>query len=241
MCTVTFIPKGKGDFFLTSNRDEAPHRAARGIQRRDGLLYPQDSGAGGTWIAASGRDKAAVLLNGAFDLHERMPPYRLSRGLMVLQYFDFAGAEQFISGFEFQGMEPFTLILWDQGALHELRWNDRRLHHKKLDPAKPHIWASATLYSAEYQEKRRQWFRDWLSPNHAPGQEDILHWHRTAGEGDPWNDVVMNRNNVVRTVSITGIAFTGEEILMRFEDLLDGHQQAETTKILIREGAKRVL
>ena len=26
MCTVSFIPKTKGDFILTSNRDESPNR-----------------------------------------------------------------------------------------------------------------------------------------------------------------------------------------------------------------------
>ena len=28
MCTVTIIPKGKNDFILTSNRDEAPNRTS---------------------------------------------------------------------------------------------------------------------------------------------------------------------------------------------------------------------
>lgn len=231
MCTVTYLPKGNGDFFLTSNRDEAPHRAARGIQHRDGLIFPQDAGAGGTWIAASGQGKAAVLLNGAFDLHERRPPYRLSRGLMVLQYFDFSDAAEFISRFEFENIEPFTLILWDRGDLHELRWDAQHLHHKVPDSGKPHIWASATLYSAEFREKRRLWFREWLRHSPDPPQDEVLHWHRTAGEGDPWNDVVMNRNGMVQTVSITSISFAAEEIAMIFEDLLDGHKEMELVKI----------
>ncbi len=225
MCTVTWLPQGPNSYLLTSNRDEAPQRAARGIQRRNGLIFPQDAGAGGTWIAASSMGRAAVLLNGAFELHQRHPPYRLSRGLMVLQFFDYADAGQFIEEFEFHGLEPFTLVLWDRGELHELRWDEHRLHHKKLDPKTPHIWASATLYSAEYRQKRQQWFHDWLRQNPAPTQAGILHWHRTAGEGDPWNDVVMNRNGVVQTVSITGISISAQEIDMIFLDLLDGHEQ----------------
>ncbi len=227
MCTVTYLPQGKHNFLLTSNRDESPLRAARGIQRRAGLLFPQDTGAGGTWIAASDVGRAAVLLNGAFELHQRCPPYRLSRGLMVLQYFDYAGAGPFIEQFAFYGLEPFTLILWDRGDLHELRWDAHRLHHKNLDPQAPHIWASATLYSAEYRHKRQQWFEDWLQGTPSPAQQDVLQWHRTAGEGDPWNDVVMNRNGIVQTVSITGICFSDEEIGMIFQDLLDGHEQKE--------------
>lgn len=231
MCTVTYLPNGRSDFMLSSNRDEAPQRAAHGIQRRNGLLYPQDAGAGGTWIAASEQGKAAVLLNGAFELHERRPPYRLSRGLMVLQYFDFADAGAFIAQFDFQGLEPFTLILRDRGELHEIRWDAQRLHHRPLDPEVPHIWASATLYAPEFQEKRRQWFADWLRNTPMPRQDDILHWHRTAGEGDPWNDVVMNRNGMVQTVSITSISFAGDEAGMVFYDLLEGQMQREFVQL----------
>lgn len=220
MCTVTWLPQGSNQYLLTSNRDESPLRAAYGICRQGELIFPQDAGVGGTWIAASYSGRAAVVLNGAFELHLRRPPYRLSRGLMVLQYFEYQDVEDFMRRFEFQGMEPFTLVISEPGSLHELRWDEQRLHHQALNPAAPHLWASATLYNAEYRQKRQRWFEDWLSRYPAPSQQDILHWHQHAGEGDPWNDVVMNRNGLVQTVSITSINARAASGSMIFQDLL---------------------
>ena len=66
MCTVTYIPTGKGAF-LTSNRDERTDRAPAEppITRYAPapLTYPKDTQAGGTWIALKGRCDAAVLLH----------------------------------------------------------------------------------------------------------------------------------------------------------------------------------
>ncbi len=230
MCTVTYIPKGSGKFRLTSNRDESPQRAAKGILRQNDLLFPQDAEAGGTWMAASRDSRAAVLLNGAFDMHLRRPPYRLSRGLMLLHYFDFDNVENFLRHFEFSGLEPFTLILWEQDALHELRWDETRLHHSLLNPGKAQVWASATLYSPEAREKRQRWFQEWLDKHPEPSDKDILHWHQYAGEGDSWNDLVMNRHGMVQTVSITSIAFEDHEIQMFFKDLLLDSSQQESLK-----------
>ncbi|MEO0339976.1 MAG: NRDE family protein, partial [Bacteroidota bacterium] len=89
MCTVTFIPQQGQDFILSSNRDEQASRSPQGLSRIDQfqkeLLFPRDTEAGGTWIAASNKDQVVCLLNGAFELHHRQPPYRKSRGIMVLE------------------------------------------------------------------------------------------------------------------------------------------------------------
>lgn len=230
MCTVTYIPKGSGKFRLTSNRDESPQRAAQGIIQQNNLLFPRDSEAGGTWIATSAHGRAAVLLNGAFDLHLRRPPYRLSRGLMMLQFFEFDHITDFRKQYDFQGLEPFTLIAWDENSLHELRWDENRLHYTGLNSEEPRVWASATLYSPQILQKRQEWFQQWLDQRPQPDDQEILHWHRYAGEGDPWNDLVMNRHDMVKTVSITGISFEDREIQMFFQDLLHGHSQTETLK-----------
>ena len=46
MCTVTFIAKKNGQFFLTSNRDEAPKRSATNlievVQNDKKIIFPQD-------------------------------------------------------------------------------------------------------------------------------------------------------------------------------------------------------
>lgn len=91
MCTVTYLPVSTG-FVLTQNRDEAPTRSPQIIskEKRFGteLLFPKDTKAGGTWIATARDGRTACLLNGAFEKHKHEPPYRLSRGLVLLDFLD---------------------------------------------------------------------------------------------------------------------------------------------------------
>jgi len=231
MCTVTYLPKGEGQYLLTSNRDEAPHRSPENITKDviggQQLAFPRDEEAGGTWIVIADSDRLVCILNGAFEKHNRQPPYRRSRGLMALDYFLYPDFEHFLDSFQFEGMEPFTMIACERGRVLELRWDEQQPHIRELDAGKPHIWSSPTLYDAEVQAKREQWFASWLEQQ--PGtftREDILHFHRTAGEGDSWNDVVMNRNGLVQTVSITSIEKNKLSFDMQYHDLL----RAQLTK-----------
>ncbi len=139
---------------------------------------------------------------------------------MVLDFFTFPDVRKFGSDYEFQGMEPFTFIVLDREEFWEIRWDGGSLHRRMLDPGNPHIWASSTLYSPEAQQKREVWFTDFLNNHHQPGVEEILHFHRTTGDGDPWNDLVMNRDNRVRTVSISQIGVEEEAMSFRYEDLM---------------------
>ena len=52
-----------------------------------------------------------------------------------------------------------------------------------------------------------------------PGQEDILYFHQFAGEGDAMNDLQMNRNNRMLTVSVTGMELTRNKGIMLYKDL----------------------
>lgn len=237
MCTVTYVPQGKNHFILTSNRDENSARSPKNItvtqDSQQRLAFPRDTAAGGTWIAISGKDKLVCLLNGAFVRHNRRPSYRPSRGLMVLDFFAFPKATHFFSQYQFEDMEPFTMIIYDQGQLFDLRWDEQQKHIRKLDIDHFHIWSSATLYGPEAQEKRIKWFNQWREAQKKyPSRENILDFHRHAGEGDPWNDVVMNRNGLVQTVSITSIEKTPATIDMQYHDLLN--QQTKNTKIKLQ-------
>ena len=165
MCTVTYIPTGKNKFIFTSNRDEAPKRSATGMVEKkiDGkaLLYPQDALANGTWISISDKNQLVCILNGAFVKHKHRPPYRLSRGIMALDFFSYSTANDFFGKFDFEGIEPFTMIVFDDGKLYEFRWDEKEKHIAQLDISKQYIWASSTLYSEEWQAKRKEWFEDW--------------------------------------------------------------------------------
>lgn len=238
MCTVTYIPKGKDQFILTSNRDEQAARSPKNITLWDegskNLLFPRDTGAGGTWIAVSNDNRLVCVLNGAFEKHVRKPAYRLSRGIMALQFFDYHNAPDFYHNFDFYDIEPFTMVMYDRGHLYELRWDEVQPHIKQLDVNDFHIWSSATLYDATLQQKRRNWFAEWIDNQEDFTQESIFNWHHTAGDGDPWNDVVMNRNGMVQTVSITSVAKNDHNAGMIYHDLL--HDELKQAKIVMEKG-----
>jgi len=225
MCTVTFVPAEKGNFIFTSNRDEAPKRSATELatEKIGGkkVLFPRDAKANGTWIAVANSNQLVCILNGAFIKHKHRPPYRLSRGIMALDFFSHKNAIHFFHLFDFEGMEPFTMIIFDDGNLYELRWDEVNRHIKKLDTASAHLWASCTLYAEEWQVKRQAWFSDWKDKNVAPNQSSVLDFHKHAGEGNTQFDVVMNYNDIVRTTSITSIVKTKEKMELRYEDMLD--------------------
>ena len=229
MCTVTYVSPAPGQFILTSNRDEAPSRGATRlvVDEKEGknLIFPQDPRAGGTWIAAASTQRVVCLLNGAFEAHNRQLPYRLSRGIMVLESFSYPTANTFFQGYNFKGIEPFTFILYDHGRLWELRWDGQEQFIRALDPQGTYIWSSATLYPADVRYRREQWFSRWIEDVSVFSPNALLHFHQHAGDGDAWNDVVMNRGEMVRTVSITSIEKTASHLNFRYYDLLTANEQ----------------
>jgi hypothetical protein len=207
MCTVTYLPLGNDEFCLTSNRDETPSRQPMELyhDEANNLLFPKEPKHGGTWISASADNRLVCLLNGAFQKHKHEPPYRKSRGLVVLEYFDYS-TPQFISNYYFDGIEPFTMVIFDNGKLYDFRWDGIEKHLKELDTKLPHIWSSSTLYSDEVKEMRLSWFQDWLNSEMPKNAVEILNFHKTAGADDIENGLIMSRNNnLVCTVSITQV------------------------------------
>ncbi|MEY3367539.1 MAG: hypothetical protein RI973_694 [Bacteroidota bacterium] len=235
MCTVTYIPQAKGQFILTSNRDESPARSPQQVSQAAlqglSLVFPKDTGAGGTWIAAAADNRVTCLLNGAFDKHRHEPPYRRSRGLMVLDFFEFPSLIAFEEAYDFRGIEPFTLVTVDNGELFELRWDGDRAHLKALDAESPCIWSSATLYPGEVGKMREAWFREWLDGRSDFSLEAIRALHLNGGAGDLRNGFVMNRDEVVRTVSITHVIKSSNHIEMHYQDLLRNLRSREQMAI----------
>jgi Transport and Golgi organisation 2 len=230
MCTVTYLPASHGGFTLTHNRDEAPSRSLYTIEEaattRGTLYFPRDAKAGGTWIATAPGGKTACLLNGAFVRHHHQPPYRRSRGLMLLDFFDFPDPADFFWQYPLEGMEPFTFLFFQPKKVVEFRWDESRKHYRDLPADTPHFWCSATLYPAEMQVRREQVFRTWLTQQPAgktPDPRAVLKLHHTGSVGDPSNDYVMQRDGRVQTVSITQVVYRKKITRMFYEDLLEGN------------------
>lgn len=224
MCTVTFIP-APDKVILTSNRDEKHGRSPAIVPTvydypSGQLLFPKDADAGGTWIAAHENGNAVVFLNGGWLAHTPQPPYRKSRGLILLDLLDSTLPYRRFHEIPLENIEPFTAIIWQDRQLFECRWDGATKYDKPLDTTRAHIWSSVTLYDEAVIARRRQWFETWLGMHRRPFQEDILHFHQFAGDGDAHNDVRMNRDGKVFTVSVTSLAIGADQMEMHYLDLL---------------------
>jgi hypothetical protein len=227
MCTVTYLPLSPAGFVLTSTRDEKTARKpAIPPEKHDihgqKVCFPRDAEAGGTWIAAAEKGYSLCLLNGGFTLHESRPPYRLSRGLMLLDFYRYNDVKAFCRSYEFEGIEPFTLVIAGHGSLDEIRWDGGEIHRAEKNPGIPAIWSSVTLYAQEVIRMRQDWFHKWLLGNPGFCIAEAVAFHKKAGTGDIRNDIMMDRDGEVRTVSITSI-FRGNTCdEMYYEDTLSG-------------------
>jgi Transport and Golgi organisation 2 len=231
MCTVTVIPSGNSVYF-TSSRDENAGRPSAEFPRVheiQGLrcLYPKDPPGGGSWIAAQESGCVAILLNGAIKAHITASAYRKSRGMVLLDLIsNFSPADSF-EEIDFSGIEPFTVILFEDGNLYSGKWDGRMKWLEPLNSKIPHIWSSVTLYDPEAILKRERWFHNWLRETPYPGTLDIFHFHQKGGDGDPFNDILMNRQGKLFTNSISSIRLSRDSAAFRYLDLCTG-ESAET-------------
>lgn len=231
MCTVTVVSKNNR-LIITSNRDEVTYRRAAKPQyytvNGKPILFPKDPTAGGTWFATNGLDTAVVLLNGAFEKHAHKPPYNRSRGLVVLELVSSNAIIKEVETIDLQGVEPFTLVIYDNGDLFEFRWDGLQKHLKPLNRNQQHIYSSATLYTAESRAQREGWFATFLQQNPEPDADTIFNFHNLKNDSDTQNAIVMKRDNLLQTISITQLVETENGLEMRYVDLLENKENPLT-------------
>lgn len=221
VCTVTYR-EVKGEKVITANRDETPLRAAR-------ELSPYLTSSGGVWhiareplkggtnIAVGENGAVCVLLNGAFQAHAPGGHYGKSRGLVVLESLEYPTLKAFAEAADLSHTEPFTLLRFGD-VTEEMRRDSERTHYTSYSDGSERIWASAQLYSEKVRQDRRRWFRHLLASD--PDADALLDFHLRGGEGDPENDMVMNRGGLVKTVSVTSVRIGPGEIAVIHRDLI---------------------
>ncbi|WP_136480006.1 NRDE family protein [Cognatitamlana onchidii] len=219
MCTLTFIPGKNNNFIITQNRDEAPNREALlpSYYNIDGIrvLYPKDELSGGTWIGISEKNRVVCVLNGGFVKHQRKASYKKSRGLVANDFMVCEDIEMTIEEYDFNNIEPFTLVVadWSGGLkLYELVWDGLKKYFSEL-PLTPRIWSSSTLYTEAMKEERKKWFRNFVLAGRKEST-NILKFHKSAGADNIEYGVIMDRG-FVKTTSITQI--------VKHDNLLDMH------------------
>ena len=221
MCLVSYVPLTNG-FVLSSNRDESPMRAVKNISTQElgsrTIHFPTDS-SGGSWIFHSDRSEVICLLNGAFVNHKRVLPYRMSRGIVMRSFFEYETATNYLSKFSFTGIEPFTMIINTPEGFYEFRWDGLKKHILNLDRTKVHVWSSCTLYTPEIVDKREEDFNTMLNGRDKLDPNEVKEIHLTADPNDMANGFIMNRSNIVATISLTQIIKTANAIEMNHMNL----------------------
>ncbi|WP_300565910.1 NRDE family protein [Flavobacterium sp.] len=228
MCTVTFL-NNNGKYIITSNRDEKVLRP-KAIEPKNyvinqkNVFFPKDSKAGGTWYAVDENANVIVLLNGAREKHIRKESYKKSRGLIVL---DLIGATFIIKTWnkiDLDNIEPFTLIVFENLELFQLRWDGEKKETLQLDETKNHIWSSSTLYPKEIRESRAKWFYQFLGSKTTVSDAEILHFHRYTEEDNKENGLIINRNDILKTLSITQSVIEKNKVILNHLDLIHNEQ-----------------
>lgn len=232
MCTVSFVPQKEG-FVFTSNRDEDSARAATQlIEKQLGstkVYYMEDPLAKGTWYAFSAQ-RFVCVLNGAFVPHQRKEKYSMSRGAMVLESFKYSTLAAFQENFSFDGIEPFTLVLYNKGDFQEWIWDEKELHVKALSTKAVHLWSSSTLYTRKRWENRRRELMSWNPIGKS--QSEIMLYHKEKMPFSLENLVERMGGNVVptnvplQTTSVSSIQGTSDEFIFVFQSIVNNHQHS---------------
>ena len=224
MCTVSFVATND-KIIITSNRDEKTVRPSaippkNYIVNGKNLIFPKDPKAGGTWFVTNADGVILVLLNGADEKHEVKLPYRKSRGLIVLEMISSFSPKDFWSEIDLENIEPFTLVLFQNNALFQLRWNGKEKETTPLDSSKNHIWSSSTLYSSAIREKRLSWFRTFMNTNPEISESKMHDFHRYTEQENDENGLIINRNNEMKTLSITQAVIEKNKVAILHYDLI---------------------
>lgn len=224
MCTVTYIPTNQG-CIITSNRDEKINRekALPPNEYNIGgkkIVFPKDPKAGGTWIAHS-ESKIIVLLNGAKENHIKKENYLKSRGLIVLELITSDNTLKFWQTVDLSNIEPFTIVVYENKSLFQLQWNEVIKSNEQFNENENHIWSSSTLYSKEIREQRKMWFTDFSKTKPNPTATEILDFHQYTESENKEFGLQINRNDILKTVSITQCEISNNKIEMHYVDLFE--------------------
>lgn len=234
MCTVSYIPHPDG-FVLSSNRDERKDRRKAhvpGFHRWNDypVCAPIDPEGNGTWLAASESGRVLCLLNGGRKSQNFPTNGTQSRGLLLKNFWQTADPVSFYASVPFSDFQPFTLILAEPQSLMVISWDGLEPALEILDPGKPAIWSSTTIYLPAIQRRRETWFENWHLQYPSPKWEDVWNFHSHTQKQDKENGLLIRRADGKETVSITSVWVDSQQIQMRYLDLAS--QRNEPLSIL---------
>lgn len=231
MCTLSFY-KGINQVIITSNRDENRLRPnaihPKKINLKNTTVYcPIDPQHNGTWFAANQKGDVFVLLNGAENKHISNPPYKKSRGLILLEIVDHENILENWQSIELKGIENFTLIVFVEKKLFHFTWNGSEKSCQKLNENKPYIWSSSTLYDDTTRRKREDEFNSLIAKNkHSISSDDLINFHTMTEMENNSEGIIINRTSNILTKNITQITLKSNSFKLHHWDLIDDNQSS---------------
>lgn len=228
MCTVSFV-FANNSFLLTSNRDEKitrPSAIEPKIYQTETkkIIYPKDSKAGGTWFVADEFGNTIILLNGGKFKHSPKNNYRLSRGLIVLELMHSNEIVSTWKTIDLTDIEPFTLVVLENKKPYQLQWSGEEKSSLELDVNQRYIWSSSTLYTPEIQQQRADWFTEYMHQNDTISSETMQFFHKNTAPRDAKNGLIINRDNLYKTLSVTQAVISENFIQVNHSDLIQNKE-----------------
>ncbi len=236
MCVLTIIPLESERFVMTSNRDESALRPKAGnpqVRNFDGisLLMPVDPLGGGTWLGTTESGRSVCLLNGAFVAHEHRPPYRKSRGLVVIDALLSEDPRQYFEAYDLENIEPFTLVILEHVRLPkllEIRWDGKDRYLKSLPLAGPRIWSAAKLYPPELITAREARFYQWMEKANSDPVGHALNFHQQEKYDHRAVQGSEDNEHQLFTLSITSLVLDDQMARMEYFDLGSAETMVES-------------
>lgn len=212
MCILSIFSKPNGDFILTHNRDESIYRkTSPDVEQRNfygqKVTGPVDLNSGGTWIYHT-QQYAVCVLNGAYEKHAHRPPYRMSRGLVILELLKYDSADKFIKEAYLDDIEPFTMVIVDirEHRKQILVWDGSRKFTENRSDDHLVVRSSSTLYD----ESEKAFHRDNFEKLENINPENIYELHLR---------LAMPKNEkfpVVQSTSVTQIIHSENVVQLKF-------------------------
>ncbi|WP_264554455.1 hypothetical protein [Flavobacterium sp. N1861] len=147
--------------------------------------------------------------------------YRKSRGLIVIDLITSETILDVWKTINLDGIEPFTIVYFNGEELYQLEWNELEKSTISLNPKKNHIWSSSTLYEKETRDKREIWFHEYILKNQENiNPESLLNFHQFTESDNKEFGLQINRNNTLKTISITQCVLVQNKISSKYIDLM---------------------
>lgn len=212
MCIVSIYTKKNGDFIFTQNRDESYLRPTSDeVQKKEiyNQIYygPMDEVSGGTWMYYS-ENYVCSILNGAYKKHTMNPPYRMSRGLLILELLKYPSIDTFIKEINLEGIEPFMMIMIHRLTKEKkiLVWDEVNKHTEDVSEERLIVRSSSPLYTNHEKEIHKKKFEN-LSPI---DPEKIFELQ------DELKMLPNDRFPTIQTTSITQIVSLNNQLKLKF-------------------------